>query len=132
MSNDITPRVDWSKLPPENGWDNAIDIRQARRYLREAGDFVRRAIPNVKHLGDKDSKFLSQEECDRMIVQDLTHYVVQLRRFGIRPNTALKMLKDFFAENIHNKEITIQHLRSAVGHHYRTSKMTPPGTKSLA
>jgi hypothetical protein len=64
---------------PNGGWDAVIDVRRARKFLTDTGDVLR----------DGDGR-----------EDDLKMYIKALRSFGIRPRTAIAMLRDHFKDRI--------------------------------
>ena len=75
--------------PPECGWDCAVDLRQAKKYLRDTGDIVGEYELEEPTPGAHFAKVKKYED-------DLTPYIVKLRGMGIRRRTVVGMIQDHF------------------------------------
>lgn len=125
-----TPKTALERTP-EQGWDCAIDVRQARRWLRERGDTVPKVVANAVIAADalKGIKPLSQDDVKTILDTHLGAYVRQLRNFGLRPRTAIQMLRDHFRERLTEFDVKII---SQLAFDIYTNAHSLPGSESAA
>jgi hypothetical protein len=103
---------------PERGWDCAIDVRRADRYLRDTGD----TIPTT------DSDDANRE---RIIASKLRQYARTLRSYGIRRYTTTKKIAGLLHGRIVTGEIPLPLISKAAKFIYAT-ETNPPGMESAA
>ena len=115
---------------PEHGWDASIDIRQGRKWLRERGDTVRQVFAGVSYASDTNPP-PTVEDVERILREDLSPYVIYLRRFGIRPRTVVKMLKEHFRGRIGIEPFTVGFLKRLAQYVYVENNGVP-GIDSMA
>ena len=115
---------------PEHGWDCAIDLRQARRWLRERGDTVRFVFAGAASADAllNGEKAPTQEQVQLIREVGLGAYIRQLRGFGIRPRTTIQMLRDHFRERLDLDVKLISH----VAYDIYTNAHNQPGRESAA
>ena len=119
---------------PECGWDASIDVRQGRKWLRERGDTVRQIIPGMASAAElaQGKKAPTEEDVARLLREDLADYVIYLRRFGLRPRTVVKMLKEHFRGRIGvEPQFTVDLLKRLAQWHYVENNGVP-GINSMA
>ena len=123
------PGIDYTKVPPVNGWDAAIDLAQADKFLAEMTfkDGIAEPDawePSIKYLQGERSWIASRDQ--------IVFVATRFRDFGLQRRTAHKKLAGQFKDVLHGNDFALKQLSKAVFFAYDEAKHGPAGTASQA